>query len=240
MGENRETVVAIIPAIEEKPTAAETKMSEEITKVEAQANAIAISSQADYESAATFAKYIKQRSAQVTDFFAPMKKAAYDAHANICAREKQMLAPLVAAEKTLKRTMGDYIMEQERKRKEEEERLKKLAQEEADRKLKEALALEAAGKKEEAADALLEADIVDNASRNVVVEPQKVKAEGVSNSIDWEITNIDGTKVPVEFNGICIRPVDDKTIIRLIRASKGQIKIPGITYKSVVKMTFRK
>ena len=222
--EQEEQVVAVLPEVVEGKTVAEAEMSKEVTAVEAQAGQITIASQSDYESAAAFGRLIKQKSAQIIEFFAPMKKAAHEAHQNICAREKEMLAPLISAEKTVKQVMGDYVMEQERKRREEEERVKRLAEAEAEKKLQEAMALEASGKKDEAEAALMEADIVD----------------GASSSIDWEITAVDDTKVPVDFAGMCIRPVDTKAIIKLIRASKGQIKIPGISYKSVAKLSFRK
>lgn len=238
--EQEEQVVAILPEVVEGKTVAEAEMCKEVTAVEAQAGQITIVSQSDYNSAAEFGRLIKQKSSQIIDFFAPMKKAAHEAHQNICAREKEMLAPLISAEKTVKQVMGDYVMEQERRRREEEERLKRLAEAETDKKLKEAMELEACGKKEEAEAALVEADIVDSASRNVYVEAQKIKADGTSSSIDWEITAVDGNMVPVDFAGMCIRPVDTKAILKLIRASKGQIKIPGIQYKSVAKLSFRK
>ena len=66
------------------------------------------------------------------------------------------------------------------------------------------------------------------------------KVKGVSSSKDWEITGIDAAKVPVEVAGTIIRPVDEKAIMRLIRASKGTIKIPGITYKVTMKMSARR
>ena len=238
--EQEEQVVAVLPEVVEGKTVAEAEMSKEVTAVEAQAGQITIASQSDYEQAAAFGRLIKQKSAQIIDFFAPMNKAAHEAHQNICTREKEMLAPLISAEKTVKQIMGDYVMEQERKRREEEERLKRLAEEEAEKKLQEAMELEASGQADAAEAALMEADIVDSASRSVVVEAPKIKADGASSSIDWEITVVDNSKVPVDFNGICIRPVDTKAIIRLIRASKGQIQIPGIQYKSVAKLSFRK
>lgn len=238
--EGKEAVVATIVRLDNEPTLAEAEMSREVTAVEAEASRITISTQADYEEAAAFGRLVKQKAAQITDFFAPMKKAAHEAHQKVCQREKAMLAPLVEAEKIVKKTMGDYIMEQERLRKAEEERLQRLAQEESDRKLREALELEKSGRMDEAESALLEADIMDSAGRNVVVEAQKSKAEGVSSSVDWEITSVDQTSVPVNFNSMCIRPVDEKAILKLIRASKGQIKIPGISYKAVAKLSFRK
>lgn len=238
--EGRETVVATLARAEDEPSFAEAEMSREVTAVEAQANSITIATQEDYEEAAAFGRLVKQKAAQITEWFAPMKKAAHEAHQKVCQREKAMLAPLVEAEKIVKKTMGAYIMEQERRRKEEEERLQRLAQEEAEKKLKEALELEANGRAAEAESALFEADIMDSAGRNVVVEAQKPKAEGASSSIDWEITSVDQQSVPVDFCGMCIRPVDEKAVLKLIRASKGQIKIPGVSYKAVVKLSFRK
>lgn len=221
--EQEEQVVAVLPEVVEGKTVAEAEMSREVTAVEERAGQITIATQGDYEDAAAFGRLIKQKSAQIIEFFAPMKKAAHEAHQNICTREKEMLAPLIAAEKTVKQVMGDYVMEQERKRREEEERVKRLAEAEAEKKLQEAMALEASGKQDEAEAALMEADIVDSASRNVIVEAPKIKADGTSSSIDWEITAVDDGKVPVDFAGMCIRPVDTKAILKLIRASKGQI-----------------
>ncbi len=238
--EQEETVVATLPTVGEDKSLAEVEMGKEVSSVEEQASQIVISTQTDYESAAAFGKYIKQKAQQITDFFAPMKTAAHEAHKNICAREKEMLAPLIQAEKIVKDAMGGFIMEQERKRKEEEERIRRLAAEESDKKLREAMELEASGQTEAAEAALMEADIVDSASRNVVVEAQKIKADGASSSIDWEIVSVDDGKVPIDFSGVCIRPVDTKAILKLIRASKGKIKIPGITYKAVPKISLRK
>lgn len=237
--ENKEVVVASL-STGEVATAQEQEMGQEISVVEQQANAIVIKSNEDYESAAAFGRFIKQKSSQVIDFFAPMKKAAHDAHANICAREKIMLAPLVSAEKTVKKIMGDFVMEQERRKREEEERLRRIAQEEADRKLAEAMDCESNGDKDGAEAALMEADIVDSASRNIVIETQKPKAAGVATATDWEIESIDESQVPISIQGMCIRPVDAKMVVRLIKMSKGTIQIPGIKYKAVAKLSFRK
>ena len=65
------------------------------------------------------------------------------------------------------------------------------------------------------------------------------KVSGVSTSKDWEIVEIDPKAVPLAVAGIELRPVDQAAVMRLIRASKGQIEIPGITYRQVAKMSFR-
>ena len=136
--------------------------------------------------------------------------------------------------------MGDYLMEQERIRREAEEAARRAAEEERERKLKEAMALEAAGDKEGAEAAVEEAVVMDEATGYSVPAPVKSKVSGVSTSKDWEITNIDTAKVPVNFSGMELRPVDQAAVIRLIRASKGIIAIPGIAYREVAKMSFRR
>ena len=123
-----ETVVAVLP----KPSSVsprEEELENEVSEIEAMAQAVTISSDQDYESAGQFGVLLKKKAAEVTDFFKPLKDSAYKAHKAICDREKEMLTPLRNAEKTLKKTMGDYAMEQERKRREAEEaaRRKSLA-----------------------------------------------------------------------------------------------------------------
>ena len=61
-------------------------------------------------------------------------KATYD---DILARKKQMLDPLESAEKILKSKMSAYSMEKEKKRKAQEEAMRKLAEQEMARKLEE-------------------------------------------------------------------------------------------------------
>ena len=84
-----------------------------------------------------------------------------------------------------------------------------------------------------------EAEIIDSATVAVPTSPSK-KVKGVSSSKDWEIVSIDESKVPVDVAGTVIRPVDSGAIMRLVRASKGSIRIPGVTYKEIVKMSVRR
>jgi hypothetical protein len=73
---------------------------------------------------------------------------------------------------------------------------------------------------------------------SVCIEPPK--AQGVSQSKDWEIIGVDAETVPIEFMGVTLRPVDEKAVARLIRAIKGKARIPGIEYREVIKTTIRK
>lgn len=233
----KESIVAVMPELEPVD---EQQLTQEVTDIEFRAESFVIQTPEDYEAAGEFGKLLKRKAAEVTGFFKPMKDSAYQAHKAVCDREKAMLTPLKNAEKIVKKTMGDYLMEQERIRREAEEAARRAAEEERERKLKEAMALEAAGDKEGAEAAVEEAVVMDEATGYSVPASVKPKVSGVSTSKDWEITSIDTAKVPVNFGGMELRPVDQAAVIRLIRASKGSIAIPGIAYREVAKMSFRR
>lgn len=232
-----ETLVGQVPQAE---LADEQQLNREVTDIEFQAESLVILSDDDYTAAGEFGKMLKQKAAQVTSFFKPMKDSAYQAHKAICDREKAMLTPLKNAEKTVKKAMGDYFAEQERKRQEAEAAARRAAEAERERKLQEAAALESAGDKDGAESAMSEALIMDDAASYTVAAPAKPKVSGVSTSKDWEITGIDPKTVPLSLSGVELRPVDTAAVMRLIRASKGTIEIPGVTYKQVAKMSFRR
>lgn len=231
-----ESVVAVMP----KTELDEQQLTQQVTDIEFQAESLVILTDEDYAAAGEFGKLLKEKAAVVVSFFKPMKDSAYQAHRAVCDREKAMLAPLKNAEAAIKKTMGNYLVEQERKRKEAEEAARRAAEEERERKLREATALEEAGDKDAAEVAMAEAVVMDEAASYSVPADCKPKVSGVSTSKDWEIESIDPAAVPVNFSGMELRPVDRAAVMRLIRASKGKIEIPGITYREVAKMSFRR
>lgn len=232
MNEERLTVTS--------PEHAAAALAKEVSSIEVKAGEIVIVDNDDYEFAGEFGKELKRKAAQVTEFFKPMKEQAHQAHKAICDREKAVLAPLANAEKVVKAKMSAYVTEQERKRKEQEEALRRAAEAERERLLAEAVEAEATGDSEAAEMAIADAVVMDEASRYSIPEAEKPKVSGVSASKDWQITMIDANVVPIEFSGMELRPVDEKAVLRLIRASKGSIQIPGVAYKEVAKMSFRR
>lgn len=217
----------------------EKELGKEVSLIETKAESIVIKNDEDFAEAAEFAKMIKQRQKYVKDFFEPMRistKSAYDA---VLARKKETLDPLDRAEKIIKNTMNVYTDEQERKRRELEEKMRMQAKLEMEKKLKEAAALEAEGDYISAEMAMVEAEVMENASENSGLYVQKPQAKGVSQTKDWVIESIDRTAVPIDFCGMELRPVDESAIIRLIKASKGSIKIPGVVYKETVRTSIR-
>lgn len=234
---NEEKVVAVVDPLK---SAGEDDLAVEVTDIEVRAEGLVVTDDQQYEEAGAFGVKLKEKMAEVTAFFAPMKKAAHDAHKQVCDREKQMLAPLKKAESILKKSMGDYALKKEEERRAAEEAARKLAQEETDRLLEAAVNAEANGDTEASRAALLDAEITDSAARMAMIESNTPKAKGVSMQKDWEITDIDLSKVPDSIAGVIIRPVDSAAVMKLIRASKGSIQIEGITYREKAKMSFRR
>lgn len=237
MNNEVETVVAVL---DNSSSAGESELTSQVIDFQFKAESLVVESDKQYEEAGAFGRMLKEKMAEVSEFFAPMKKTAHEAHKQICDREKKTLAPLKNAETMLKKAMGAYALQKEKARREAEETAKRLAKEEALKKLDESIAYEKAGDEKMARVTMLDAQLADEASRNIVVTENKPQCDGVSASTDWEIESIDIGTCPDAINGVIIRPVDTSAVMKLIRASKGTIEIPGIKYKETMKMSFRR
>ena len=174
----------------------EDTLTQEASLIEKQASSVAVTNDAEYAAAGDLTKAVKKMQKKVKDYWEPMRvnaKAAYD---EVLAHKKEMLDPLEAAEKILKGKMGDYSMEKERKRRAQEEAMRKLAEQEMNRKLEEAARAEAAGDTAGAEFAMVEAEVMEGVSISGSIQAQTPKAAGVSQSKTWEIVSIDSSKVP--------------------------------------------
>ena len=218
----------------------EVALSKEVYTVEEHARNIIIQNEAQFKAAAEFGRSIKAKQTQVKEFFEPMRMSAKRAYDEVLSRRKQMLDPLEAAEKIVKQTMSEYRVEEERRRKAAEETARKEAEEAAKQKLDEAAALEKAGNYEAAAYAMSDAEVMDDYAKTGIAYAAPVKTAGVSSKKDWEIESVDPALVPVSVAGIEIRPVDIKAVLKLVRATKGAIQIPGIKVKETSVISIRK
>lgn len=218
---------------------AEEALGREVSTVEANALQVVVASDADYANAGEITKSVKQMQKKVTEYWEPLRVSAKKTYDDVLSRKKEMLGPLESAEKILKGKMSSYVAEQERKRREREEAMRKLAQQEVERKLEEAAHAEAAGDALGAESAMTEAEVMDDVANSGKVTGAAPKATGVSTSKAWKIKSIDSSQVPVEIAGAIIRPVDEKAVMALIKATKGSIKIPGIVYEETVSISVR-
>lgn len=208
----------------------EAKLDREVSLIEQKASSVVIISDDDFAVAGEMTKQVKEMQKQVTEYWEPMRKSTYDAYTAVNQHKKEMLDPLAKAERILKQKMGDYSREQERIRREQEEARRRAAQEEFDRKMAEAAEAEANGDALGAEMAMAEAEVAEGIAVGSI-QPQAPKVKGVTQTKTWKITGIDSAKVPVNFAGMELRPVDEKLVLQLIKASKGKIAIPGVTYE---------
>ncbi len=209
----------------------ESKLDREVSLIEKRASTVVVASDADFAFAAELTKQVKQMQAQVTEYWEPMRKSAYDAYTSVNRHKKQMLDPLASAEKILKKKMGDYTVAQERQHREREAAMRREAAAEMNRKLDEAAQAEAVGDVDGYEAAMVGAEVMEDVSLSGGVQMAVPKAKGVSQTKTWKIKSIDGTKVPVSFAGMELRPVNEKLVLQLIKASKGKIAIPGVEYE---------
>lgn len=147
--------------------------------------ALVIASDTQYAAAADHLKTIKAFQRRVTDWFAPLKRKAQDAHRALCEEERKILTPAADDERRIKAAIGAYTEQQERARREEETRLREEArQREETARLAEAAALEREAQAtgdatlQAAAEALIEAPIA--VAPVQAVTPPAPKVEGVS------------------------------------------------------------
>ncbi len=220
-------------------TAENEELGKEVSLIESQAMSVEVTSDESYQYAAEITQSVKKAQKQVEEFWEPLRVATKKPYDEVLARKKDMLDPLKKAEKILKDKMGSFYIEKERRRKEQEEKMRRLAQAEVDKKLAEAIEAQNNGDVAGAEFALADAEVMDGIASTGVIPAQATKADGVSTSKSWKITSIDENLVPISLNGAVIRPVDQSAVMALIKASKGKIEIPGVKFEETVTISVR-
>ena len=218
----------------------ENKLGRQVSLIEQKAESVVVDSDDGFAYAGELTKQVKQMQAKVTDYWEPMRETTYEAYKSVTDHKKEMLDPLASAEKILKKKMGAYTLQKEKERREREEELRRQAEAEMNRKLEEAAKAESEGDALGAEMAMTEAEVMENVATTAVIKPEAPTMKGVSTTKTWKITKVDPTTVPTHVQGVEIRPVDEKAVLRLIKATKGAIKIPGITYEEDVSVSVRK
>lgn len=224
---------------ENESIAIKEELQSEVSNVELTAMNVNVTSDADYVSAGELTKEIKRMQKKVEEYWKPIYENAYSAYKAVNEHKKEMLDPLKKAEGILKQKLSEYSMKKQREQREKEEALRKLAIQEMEKKLAEAAEAEKRGDTESAEYAMAEAEVYESASAIAMAPAAKPKADGISTSKSWEIVSIDERLVPVTLNGVVLRKVDESAIKRLIKLTKGQIVIPGVTFKETESISVR-
>lgn len=214
-------------------------LDREVSLIEQRAEGVPVTNDVEFASAGSLLKEIKQMQKKVKEYWEPLRAKAKAAYDDVLSRKKEMLDPLESAEKMLKAKMGAYSDEKNRKARMQEEAMRLLARQEMERKLEEAATAEAEGDAVGAEFALAEAEVMEGVASSSVIRAKPPKADGVSRSRTWEIVEVDSSMVPVNFGDEEIRPVDLKAVMRIIKASKGTVQIPGIKYEEKTTISVR-
>lgn len=201
------------------------EITERALTVPDQARAVEIKSNDDFVRAGEILLVIKDLRKQIDETFDPIIKKQHEAHKEAVAQKKKVDAPLVEAENIIKPRIAAWSAEQERIRREEEARLRKIAQkEDEDRRLHDAILAEETGDK-----AMSEEILSAPAQSATVVVPKSVpKVAGVNMVKQWKFRIVNPAMIPREY----LTP-DEIKIGGVVRALKDQAHIPGVEVYSV-------
>lgn len=195
-----------------------------------QAKAIVIVDQLSYELAAEKLLAVAAMRREITDYHAPLKAKAHEAHKAICTAEAGMLAPVTEAEAILKRAIGTYQMEQRRIQEERD----RAAREESERQRIESLeasieAAEAEGASVEEVQAIINQPMVAPVVR---VAPTLQPVAGVSAAKTYraEVVNIRELCKAVAMGQVpeAYVAANMPSLNGVARSTRGSIRIPGV------------
>jgi len=204
----------------------------------AQKCGIVISNQEQYESAAVILKQVKSRynelDKQRKEITTPLdvaKKAVMELY-------RKPLDLLDSGEKLIKKAMINFTEEQERKAREEQLRLQRLAEIEAEKERKKLQAkiarAEASGKLEKVADLQEQKEAISEIVVPVIT-PQVDKVSGISFSENWKAEVIDFSKLTDEF-----KLANMEMLNKIAKSTKGSYAISGVRFYSEKVVSSRK
>lgn len=182
----------------------------------------------------------KELERAIKDFFAPFKAKAHAAWKELCDAEGKEIGKLVPIISCLNRSVADYKVEQEKKRREVEEearrieREKEVFQNEIDEKLQQTIEIEAAAagrgdvKAVKVAQAESDRILAEAAKREKEMMspppiPETPKTDGLAMRENWDFEIVDEAAIPREY----LIP-DEVKIRKVIKIMKDKTNIPGI------------
>lgn len=164
----------------------------------------------EYQNAGSLLARIKAEIKARLEYWKPAKKKLDEAHAEICKKEKDSIAPLKELEKTVGQKMSLWSEAEEKRRRDEEVRLQAEARKKADEDAKrQADLLKKSGRPEEAKAVMQQASV----PVPVVVPSAVPKVAGLSQRKTWRFKIVDSSKLQRQF----LMP-DDVAIGSLVRS----------------------
>jgi uncharacterized protein with gpF-like domain len=204
------------------------KLKASVEKIGDQAKSIVIKGAEDYTAAVQLTKATKIASNQITKFFKPAKDEANAVVKEIREEEKKLLSPLQSAESDIKTKILDYQRAEQERQRAEQEIIAERKRKEAEKLMEMAIEAESDGNAIESA--ILQEQAVEVELTPVVTQDFVPTVAGASVRKTWTAEIEDESKIPIEINGMMIRPVDTKLLNSLASSTKGTMKIPGVRF----------
>ncbi len=206
------------------------QIEERAVAIPEKARSITVRDDESLNAASSFLASVKALRKEIAETFDPMIKKAHEAHREALSQKKRFETPLLDGEKIVKRTIADYMEEQERIRRDAEaQRRRAIAEieckkrEEEERALEEALKAEEEGRSKEAAEILDKAEaVIEKKPEPVVKVPEKpamTHGTSIRKIWKWEIVDV----LPNEY----LMP-NEKKIAEDLRKSGYKLEIPGV------------
>lgn len=207
----------------------ERQLETEIVTINQEAQAIAVVDAMTYEQAAVYWKGVNDLAKKIKAYFEPLKESAHQAHKMICDREKEELMKLKPTLDYLNEEMTRWRAEEEKRKAEEEARLREVARKaEEEARLAAAVQAEAEGSPELAAKILEEPLQV--ATPTMPSKIPKVSGVGMATSWKAEVYDLMAlVKAVAEGQAphLCLL-ANQSFLDSMARQSKGVITYPGV------------
>ncbi len=203
-------------------------LEQETSALAVQAEALKITDAASFERAGLFLRGVKAMRERVANTFDPIQTKAHAAWKEVLRQRKTIEEPMERAERIVKGSISTYTLEQERRARVEAARAAAAAKKaDEERRLAEAASLEAAGEPEAAA------AVLDEPAPPPPPPPAPVaRVSGITTRTVWKarvtdkaalIRAVADGKAPSS-----LLEVDEASLGALARASKGELRIPGV------------
>lgn len=191
---------------------------------------IVIHNQDDYNTASDVLKEVKSRYKELDTQRKNITKPLDDAKKAVMELFRQPLDLLGKAESKIKSLMIGYTAEQEKKAREEQQKLQKLAEAEAEKERKKLEAkierAKASGKEEKAEELEMQKEAIIPIDVPVVTANIE-QPKGISYKEKWTAEVFDFKLLPDEY-----KLPNQQALDKIANATKGSVPIPGVKFKS--------
>lgn len=177
-----------------------------------------------YEQAADLVKFGLTVLETIDETFDDHIAQAHQLHKGLLATKKRFADPVNAGVATVKQLIGDYQIREERRRKDEEERVAHVAlKAQQESMFQEAQRVAAEGNHEEAEQIVNEA--LTAPAPTVIIPRSVTRVQGVSRRENWQFRIVDESKIPDEY-----WVVDEKKLASTVKSfhKKAEAMVPGI------------